>query len=275
MIFRSCLVVALAPLLALAVSDPPRSVPKSGYRDWRVYGGGPESIRYSVLDQINRGNVRKLQVAWTYDTGDVFPESEMQCNPIVIDGVLYASSPKVRVFALDAATGKQIWRFDPNEGSRRVGKQRNRGLTWWQDGSERRLFFGFRQWLYALDARTGKPVASFGQNGRIDLREGLGRDAQEVSVGLTTPGIIYKDLLIVGSLLPEDLPAPPGDIRAYDVRSGKLRWTFHTIPQPGEFGYETWPKDAWTYSGAANNWAGTALDEKRGLVFVPTGSAAF
>ena len=136
MIFRSCLVVALAPLLALAVSDPPRSVPKSGYRDWRVYGGGPESIRYSVLDQINRGNVRKLQVAWTYDTGDVFPESEMQCNPIVIDGVLYASSPKVRVFALDAATGKQIWRFDPNEGARRVGKQRNRGLTWWQDGSD-------------------------------------------------------------------------------------------------------------------------------------------
>jgi quinoprotein glucose dehydrogenase len=275
MIFRSCLVVALAPLFALAVSNPPRSVPKSGYRDWRVYGGGPESIRYSVLDQINRGNVRKLQVAWTYDTGDVFSESEMQCNPIVIDGVLYASSPKVRVFALDAATGKQIWTFDPNEGSRRVGKQRNRGLTWWQDGSDRRLFFGFRQWLYALDARTGKPVASFGQNGRIDLREGLGRDAQEVSVGLTTPGIIYKDLLIVGSLLPEDLPAPPGDIRAYDVRSGKLRWTFHTIPRPGEFGYETWPKDAWTYAGAANNWAGMALDEKRGLVFVPTGSAAF
>src|SRR5215475_10048351 len=212
--------------------------------EWRAYGGGPENTHYSALRQINRENVKELQVAWSYDTGDGFDGSEMQCNPIVVDGVLYATSPKLRVFALNAATGKELWSFDPNEGRRPAGKARNRGVTYWGGDGGGRIFFGFRNWIYALDARTGEPFKNFGAAGRIDLLEDLGRAPQELSVGLTSPGLIYKDLLIVGSVVSETLPAAPGHIRAYDVRTGKLRWTFHTIPQPGEFGYETWPKDA-------------------------------
>src|SRR5205823_2352699 len=151
------------------------------------------------------------------------------------------------------------------------GKFRNRGLAWW----EGRIYVTARHFLYSLDARTGKLVPGFGESGRVDLREGLGRDPADITISATTPGVIYKDLLILGSLTAEQLPSAPGHIRAYDTRSGKIRWTFHTIPQPGEFGYDTWPKDAWKYTGAANNWSGMSVDEKRGLVFVPTGSAAF
>ena len=245
------------------------------YREWRAYGGGPENIQYSALDQINRENVQRLKVAWRFDTGDAFPGSEMQCNPIVIDGVLFATTPRLRVIALDAATGKLLWRFDPNEGPKTDRLRRNRGVMWWGGDREQRLFFVSRHFLFALDAATGKPVRGFGRQGRVDLREGLGRDPQTVSISATSPGVIYKDLLILGSIASEALPSPPGDVRAYDVRTGRLRWSFHTIPHPGEFGFETWPKDAWKYSGAANNWAGMSLDEERGLVFVPTGSAAF
>jgi quinoprotein glucose dehydrogenase len=252
-----------------------RHIPKAGYRDWKVYGGGPESTRYSTLDQINRENVQKLQVAWTFDTGDVFEGSEMQCNPIVVHGVLFATTPKLRVIALDAATGKQRWSFDPNDGAKITHGVRNRGVTYWEGGRDQRIFVGSRHYLYALDARTGSLVTTFGDAGRVDLREGLGRDPREISISISTPGVIYQDLIILGGLMSEDLPSPPGDIRAYDVRTGKMRWSFHTIPHPGEFGYETWPKDAWKYSGSANNWAGMAVDEKRGLVFAPTGSAAF
>lgn len=198
----------------------------------------------------------------------------MQCNPIIVDGVMYATTPKLRVIALDAATGKLRWSFDPTEG-KQTGKMRNRGVMYWQDGQNKRIYFGFRQWLYALDAVTGKPAPEFGAGGRIDLREGLGRDPQGMTITLTTPGAVYKDLLIIGSLVSEGLPSAPGHIRALDARTGKQRWIFHTIPQPGQFGYRTWPKDAWQYTGGANNWSGMALDEKRGLVFIPTGSAAF
>lgn len=251
------------------------SSPKATYRDWKVYGGGAESIRYSALDQINRNNVQKLEVAWTFDTGDSFKGSEMQCNPIVVNGTLYATTPKLRVIALDAASGQLRWSFNPNEGRKIAGGIRNRGVTYWGQGNDRRIFVVARQFLYAIDAMTGKPVPGFGESGRVDLREGLGRDPQEISISASTPGIIYRDLLIMGGIMSEDLPSPPGDIRAYDVRTGKLRWSFHTIPHPGEFGYDTWPKDAWKYAGAANNWGGMAVDEKRGLVFAPTGSAAF
>lgn len=243
--------------------------------DWPIYGGSSENIRYSALKQINQSNVANLQVAWTYDTGDAFKGSEMQCNPIVIDGVLYASSPKLRVFALNAATGKELWSFDPFGGKAGTRKNRNRGVTFWGAGNDRRIFFVAQNWLYALDARTGKLIEGFGNAGRVDLREGLGRPIDEVSITATTPGIVYRDLLIMGSLVPEGLPSAPGDIRAYDVRTGKTRWSFHTIPHPGEPGYETWPKDAWTYAGGVNNWPGMALDEKRGLVFASTGSASF
>jgi quinoprotein glucose dehydrogenase len=236
-------------------------------RDWPAYGGGAAQIRYSSLTQINRSNVGRLAVAWTYDCGET---GGLQTNPIVVDGVLFTTTPKHRVVALDAGTGAVKWTFD----SGIEGRGPNRGVSYWADGDEARIFTGQGQFLYALDARTGRAVADFGRDGRVDLREGLGRDPATQSVLLTTPGVVYKDLLIVGGRVSEGLPASPGDIRAYDVRTGALRWTFHTIPRPGEPGYETWPKDAWTYTGGANNWAGMAVDEARGIVYVPTGSAA-
>jgi quinoprotein glucose dehydrogenase len=186
--------------------------------------------------------------------------------------VLYGITPTQKVFALDAATGKLFWKFD----SGTSGTQPDRGLAYWADGNDKRILVGVMNFVYALDAATGKPIPSFGNGGRIDLRENLGREpASSQSVGLTSPGIVYRDLVIFGGRNPETLPAPPGDIRAYDVRTGKLRWSFHTIPHPDEFGYDTWPKDAWKTSGAANNWAGMTLDSQRGIVYVPTGSAAF
>jgi quinoprotein glucose dehydrogenase len=269
---RSALIASSATILLTAKLVLSSDV--NSYTDWPAYGGGTNQIRYSKLTQINRSNVKQLQVAWTFDTGDAFKGSEFQCNPLVIHGVLYATTPKVNVVALDAATGALLWRFDPNPGGRVVSKMRNRGLNYWSSGDQTRIFFAYRQYLISLDAHTGKIDEAFGDHGRVDLRDDLGRNPRNM-VSMTSPGIVYKDLLIVGSIISETLPASPGDIRAYDVRTGKLRWIFHTIPHPGEFGYETWPKDAWTYSGAANNWTGMALDEKRGVVFAPTGSASF
>ncbi len=252
-----------------------REKPRDGYTKWNVVAGGKDAIHYSRLDQINGGNVRQLQVAWTYDAGDSYPGSEMQCNPIVVGGTLYATSPRVRAFALDAATGKLKWSFDPYPGEKISGKMRNRGVNYWADGNDRRIFFAARQYLYALDADTGHAIPTFGNDGRIDLREGLGRAAETLSVSSTSPGVVYNDLLIMGSIVPEALPSAPGDIRAYDVRTGKVRWQFHTLPHPGEPGYETWARDSWDIVGGVNNWAGMSLDETRGLLFVPTGSAAF
>jgi glucose dehydrogenase len=243
-----------------------RAIKKAGA--FFEYGGGSESIRYSTLRQINRDNVDRLEIAWTYDTDD--GAGDPQSQPVIAAGVLYGVTPGHKIIALDAATGRLLWRFD----SGIPGSGPNRGVALWTHGKDRRVFAAVRNYVYALDASTGRPIPGFGKGGRIDLREGLGRDPETVSIVLTTPGIVYKDLLIVGGRTPESLPAPPGDIRAFDVRTGELRWIFHTIPHPGEEGYETWPNDAWTYSGSANNWAGMALDQKRGIVYVPTGSAA-
>jgi len=242
--------------------------------EWPLYGGGPESMRYSSLTQINRANVTHLQVAWTFDASDSTVGTELEVNPIVVDGVLYATTASLNVVALNAATGELLWRFDPYHGRKVRGEGgRVRGVTYWGDGPDQRIFIGVQQFLYALDAKTGRPISTFGHGGRIDMRDGL-RPGEKLMVSLGTPGIVYKDLLILGSRTAESLPTPPGDVRAYDVRTGALRWTFHTVPRPGELGYDTWPKGAWTYTGAANNWAGMSLDVKRGLVFVPTGSAA-
>jgi quinoprotein glucose dehydrogenase len=240
-------------------------------RDWPIYGGTSDNNHYSALKQINRNNVRKLRVAWSFDTGE---EGGLQTSPIEVNGVLYGITPTQKVFALDATSGKLLWKFD----SGIKGTQPDRGLAYWSDGlpnGDRRILAGVMNFVYALDARTGKPIAGFGRDGRIDLREDLGRDPAVQSIFMTSPAAIYKDLMIVGGREPETLPAPPGDVRAYDVRSGTLRWSFHTIPHPGEFGDETWPKDAWKTTGAANNWAGMTVDVKRGMVYVPTGSAAF
>ena len=235
--------------------------------NWVTIGGSAGNSHYSELKQINRSNVARLHFAWRFDTGQ---SGGLETTPIVVEGVLYAFTPTQQVIALDAATGKLLWKFD----SKINGTGPDRGITYWTDGKERRLLAGVMNFVYALDPATGKIIPSFGKNGRIDLREDLGREPALQSVALTSPGVVYKDLLIVGGRNPETLPAPPGDIRAYDVRTGALRWSFHTIPHPGEFGYETWPKDAWKISGAANNWAGMAVDLKRGIVFAPTGSAS-
>ena len=245
------------------------------YGGWRTAGGSYENLRYSSLKQINRENVQRLKLAWRFDSGDEFDGSEMQCNPLIVDGVLYATTPRLRVIALDAATGKLRWDFDAHRGEQIHEKLRNRGLMYWADGQDRRIFVGIDEYLYALDAGSGKPVEGFGDQGKVDLREGLGRPKETLMVRATSPGVIYKDLLILGSLVSEDLPAAPGFIRAFDVRTGKIRWTFRTIPQPGDLGYDTWPKDAWKYTGGVNSWAGLTLDAQRGMVFVPTGSAAF
>ena len=237
-------------------------------RDWPVYGGAPENTHYSSLSQINKSNIKQLQVAWTFDTEET---GGLQTSPIEINGVLYGISPSQKVFALDAATGKLKWKFD----SGIAGTQPDRGLSYWCAGTDRRIIVGVMNFVYELDAETGHPIANFGDHGRIDLRENLGRDGRNAFIALTSPAVVYKDLFIVGGRLPETLPALPGDIRAYEIRSGKLRWSFHTIPHPGEFGYDTWPKDAWTYTGSANNWAGIALDSARSVVYVPTGSAVF
>ncbi|MDQ1409134.1 MAG: quinoprotein glucose dehydrogenase [Acidobacteriaceae bacterium] len=265
--------LAIAAIIALIVAQAQQLELARGFaakgHDWPSYGGAAENDHYSPLAQINRNNVKELRVAWTFDTGE---EGGLQTSPLILNGVLFGTTPSQKVFALNAATGELLWKFD----SGIKGTQPNRGLAYWSHGKDRRVLVGVMNFLYALDPATGKPVATFGNNGRIDLRENLGRTpAAAQSIYLTSPATVYKDLVIVGGRNPETMPAPPGDIRAYDVRTGKLRWSFHTIPHPGEFGYETWPKDAWKSSGAANNWAGMALDPQRGIVFVPLGSAAF
>jgi len=267
-----CACVLAFSVMATAGAEPvpaqAKSAEKNSRYDWAVYGGTPENNHFSPLKQINRSNVKQLTVAWTFDTEE---EGGLQTSPIVVDGVLYGLTPSQKVFALNAATGKLLWKFD----SGIKGTQPDRGLAYWSDNKEHRVLVAVMNFVYALDAATGRPISSFGKDGRIDLREDLGRDPAAESIYMTSPAVIYKDLMIVGGRESETLPASPGDVRAYDVRSGTLRWSFHTIPHPGEFGNDTWPKEAWKTSGAANNWAGMTVDTQRGIVYVPTGSAAF
>jgi quinoprotein glucose dehydrogenase len=237
---------------------------------WPV-NGGAGNIRYSPLAQVNRGNVQRLEVAWTYESHDAFKASEMQSNPIVMDGVLYATTPTLKVVAIDALTGREIWKFDPSGGAASSPRFRHRGVTVNKD----RVFVSYRSYLYALDRKTGQPISTFGTAGRIDLREGLDQPAERLSVSASTPGSIFEDMIIMGTSVPETLPGSPGHLRAFDVNTGKVRWIFHTIPKPGEFGYDTWPTDAYQLAGGANAWAGVTVDATLGMVFAATGSASF
>jgi quinoprotein glucose dehydrogenase len=259
---RIALVAALAMLPATA---PAQST------DWPVFGGTAENSHYSTLSQITAANVRQLKVAWTYDTHDEMKDSEMQANPIVIDGVLYAETPKLHIIALDAATGRHLWTFDPNGGKPPVSRFRHRGVVVTGD----RVLFTYRNKLWALDKKTGVPIPTFGDSGAVDMRAGLDRTIAGVTVSASTPGVVFEDMLIIGSTVSETLPGSPGDIRAYDIQTGALRWSFHTIPHPGEFGYDTWLPESWKVNGGANAWAGVTVDPKRALVFAATGSASF
>ena len=236
---------------------------KKADTDWPVYGGSSANTHYSKLNQINVGNVSKLQEVWRYDTKEV---GGLETTPVIVDRVLYGFTPMLKVFAVDAASGKLIWEFVPTG---RLTPRKVRGLAYWTDGSDKRILANIAPYLYAIDATTGKAIPGFGENGRVDLRENLRGDPKLQSVGLTSPGVVYKDLIVVGG----SMEPSSSDIRAYDVHSGKLRWTFHVVPHPGEFGYDTWPKDAWTRVAAAGNWAGMAVDTERGIVYVPTASA--
>ena len=243
------------------------------YTIWETYQGDPGSNQYSSLGQINKGNVDQLKVAWVYQTGDSLgQQSQIQCNPIIVDDILYATSPAIKLIALHAATGELLWEFDP---ALDFSPHVNRGVTYWESGSDKRILFTAGSLLFAIDAITGKPVDSFGTAGVTSLKKGLGARAADLYVISTSPGVIYKDLYIIGTRVSENADAAPGYIRAFNARTGAVEWVFHTIPKPGEYGYETWPEDAYGKIGGANAWAGISLDVERGVVYAPTGSASF
>jgi quinoprotein glucose dehydrogenase len=263
--------------LACAATDDARPGPAAEDPEpdweWRHYLGDPGRSHASPLSQIDRTNVQRLELAWTYDTGPVEGSlSQIQCNPIVVGGILYGTTPRAHPFALDAATGRELWRFDPvAHGSAAQGH--NRGVVHWDGPDGGRLLAASGHDLWALDAATGEPVASFGDGGRVDLRKGLSHQSGSGEVASPTPGAVYRDLLILGTKVGESEGAAPGDIRAYDLWTGELRWVFHTIPHPGEPGADSWPEGAWQRAGGANSWSGVTLDAERGIVFLPTGSA--
>ncbi len=241
------------------------------YTEWREYLGGPDRNHYSTLDQIKPENVQNLKVAWTYSTPD---SGQMQVNPIIVDGVLYGVTSSVQAFALDAATGKEIWRFGDKL---KNFASTSRGVAYWSEGNDKRILHTIGHYLYAIDAITGQPIPTFGDNGKVDLHTGLPEIARKKFIISNTPGTIFEDLIVMPVRLSEGADAAPGDIRAFNVKTGKLAWTFHTIPYPNEPGYNTWPKEAYKNIevGAANNWAGMAVDRGRGIIYVPTGSAGY
>ncbi|MSU48344.1 MAG: pyrroloquinoline quinone-dependent dehydrogenase [Opitutus sp.] len=256
--------------------------------DWSSYLGDDARSHYSTLAQINTSNVRELTVAWTYRAGEVGQNqrSEMECNPLVVDGVIYATLPGATLIALDATTGRERWRFDPLAAAAARGDtrpkselttNRSRGVTYWTDGRERRLLHSAGHFLFAIDPDTGKPIASFGDRGCVDFNLGLNRDPTKMSLhSSTTPGTLFENLYVL-SIRTNEGPGPsaPGHVRAFDVHTGNVVWTFHTIPHPGEYGYETWPPEAWKYAGGTNCWAGMAVDAERALLFAPTGSPTY
>jgi quinoprotein glucose dehydrogenase len=269
--------ILIVMVLALAVACSGDSKEEIGaYDNWAVSLGDKFSSQYSHLAQINRENIDQLALAWVFRSGDLSDSrnTQIQCNPIIINGVLYASTPTMKAVALDAGTGDLLWEFDPKT-EFAVPITMNRGLTFFEDGSGGRIFFSAGPYLFALHASSGGLVEEFGDGGKVSLKKGLGEWAKNLYVISTSPGVIYQDKIIVGTRVSENDDAAPGYIRAFNAITGNLDWVFHTIPRPGEYGYETWPADAYTRAGGANSWAGFSLDESRGIVFVPTGSASF
>ncbi|MFM9949642.1 MAG: PQQ-binding-like beta-propeller repeat protein [Saprospiraceae bacterium] len=257
--------------IALLISLIACTSDQRDYSEWREYLGGPDRNHYSSLTQITPENVHQLKVAWSHAAPD---SGQMQMTPIIVDGVLFGVTATVQAFALDAATGKELWRFgDPLK----VWHSTSRGVAYWENGDDRRILYTIGPRLYALNAKTGKPIETFGEKGSIDLHEGLPESARNKFIISNTPGTVFENLIIMPVRLSEGADAAPGDVRAFDVVTGRLVWTFHTIPYPYELGYETWEnKDAYLNAnvGGANNWAGMAMDHKTGVLFVPTGSAA-
>lgn len=240
--------------------------------EWREYLGGPERNHYSALDQLTRENVSQLQPAWVYHTGD---SGQMQCNPIIVDGILYGVTATIQPFALDAATGEERWRV--RDAAENTWYGTSRGVVYWEDGDDKRILYTREEWLMALDAQSGKPILSFGDGGKVSLKSGLGPGAGDKFVVSNTPGTVYEDLIIMPLRLSEGHDAAPGHIQAFNIRTGSLEWIFETIPAKDDPGFDTWPADVHEAGrvGGANNWAGMAVDRKRGIVYVPTGSAAF
>ncbi len=273
---KSCLFILICMVIMMQSCNKKENTKFKAGKNWPVYLGDKHNSHHSPLTQINKENVKQLQVAWEYKTGDADPNghTQIQCNPIIIDGIMYGSSPKLKIFALDAATGKQKWIYDPAVATN-FSMNVNRGVTYWEDGEDKRILFTAGPYLFALNADNGYPIQTFGIFGKASLKSKLGEWAQKLYVVSTTPGIIFGDLLILGTRVSEGAIAAPGYIRAYNVKTGKVQWTFRTIPKPGEYGYDTWPKDAYLSIGGVNSWAGFSLDEERGIVFVPTGSASY
>ncbi|MEQ9099901.1 MAG: PQQ-binding-like beta-propeller repeat protein [Imperialibacter sp.] len=265
-----CLIIAFSAFV-ISCGDK-----KSDVDGWGAYKADPKGTSYSSLDQINLTNVAKLENTWTFQMSDLAQGADpvsSQSNPIIINGVMYANSGKQTVYAIDAATGKEIWSFKSLEEGQPSAA--SRGVTYWESGDDKRILYSAGNSLIAIDAKTGKIIPSFGTNGRVNLNEGVRDDPEKISVTLTTPGRIFNDLIIIGSRLPDFYGAPPGYIRAYNCRTGALAWTFHTIPLPGEPGYETWPPDAYKYAGGVNCWAGMSIDMDRGMVFLALGSPSY
>lgn len=265
-------------VLCIAVLLMAGCQPESEQKNWEVYKADAHSSSYSVLNQINKENVDQLEVAWTYRTGDLKGDgySTIETNPIIVDDVLYGGSPYLNVFAVDAQTGEERWMYKPYPEDPPRGYMR--GVAYWENGSDKRIFFSAGTSLFAVNAETGDLITEFGDDGRVNLNEGLGRDPSTISVKSPSPGIIYKDLIIMGSAVGESYNSAPGHIRAYNVRTGQQEWIFHTVPQPGERGYDTWKKTEGNREiarGGANNWAGMSLDPERGIVFVPLGSPTY
>jgi quinate dehydrogenase (quinone) len=256
--------MAAVVLSAIALTAT-RPAGPDGQREWRDYAGGPDSSRFVAAKQITSANVNQLQVAWAYPTG------QTDFNPLIVRGMVYGRGANGSFVALDAATGKQIWIHEGVQGFN------SRGVNYWEskDGKDRRLIFSTVNMLQELDAYTGEPITAFGTDGKVDLRVGLDRDPATINQQTRTPGRVFENLVILGSATNEEYGSAPGDVRAFDVRTGKLVWTFHTIPRPGEFGYDTWPKDAWKTVGGANNWGEQTIDEQRGIVYVPTASPKY